>query len=251
MDDARREELEHELRIQLQMLDRSCNTYDEGFDPGAREIAVRTRVLVYTRGRSSHGLVDQLGLLDDLVLPDQRDWTPYDEEDPGFEVTSESRFQPGLVSYGHFDDGTPPVYWPLFEGGKILDARRVPFESWWSDKVIRTRDDTVFSRRDLVWTLTNRDGGAHVDGLPADYRALSRNGAFGLYNAAGELDTSDPVPAAIRQVGEELRVGLRLRLGAALREAAEPAPRRLKRPRPSYHIHTLVVRSGGPRADGT
>ncbi|MFE9234758.1 hypothetical protein [Cellulosimicrobium funkei] len=251
MDDARREELEDELRVQLQMLDRSCNTYDEGFDPAAREIAVRTRVLVYTRGNSSHGLVDQLGYLADLVLPDQRDWTPYDEEDPGFEVASETRFQPGLVSYGHFEDGTPPVYWPLFEGGNILNARRVPFESWWNDKVVRTRDDTVFSRFDLVKTLSNRDGGAHVDGLPSDYRALSRNGAFGWYNAAGDLDTSNPVPAAIRQVGEELRVGLRLRLGASLREAAAPVPRKLMRRKPSYQIHTLVMRSGGPRADGT
>ena len=56
----------------------------------------------------------------------------------------------------------------------------VSFTRWWEEVVIRDRTGQVFSRKDLVLALANKEGGAHVDPLLDDrYAGLVRFHSMG------------------------------------------------------------------------
>lgn len=40
---------------------------------------------------------------------------------------------------------------------------RVHFEMWWTHPVVKDVDGTLFSRKDFVLALVDKEGGAHVD----------------------------------------------------------------------------------------
>jgi hypothetical protein len=102
---------------------------------------------------------------------------------------------------------------------------KLAFSDWWNGFALRistqnpgsvTRD---FTRRSLVLTVANPDGGAHIDPeLDSVYFALSRESALGDVSVGGkhvEWD-SNPVPCAIRQVAHELLLTLDEQAGAEL-----------------------------------
>jgi hypothetical protein len=70
----------------------------------------------------------------------------------------------------------------------------------------------------VLW-LAHHDGGAHVDTLPDAYRAIARGSSVGdFFSRLGRSAKDDsPVPAAMRQIAEEVRFTLR---PAAVLEAA-------------------------------
>ncbi|UXA19328.1 hypothetical protein [Mycobacterium sp. SMC-4] len=71
----------------------------------------------------------------------------------------------------------PPAPIRTRDGGHIDRGSRIPFEHWWTNPVLRDVDGTEYSRRQLVLNMATRRGGA---------------------------DSSDPVPASIRQIAYEV-----------------------------------------------
>jgi hypothetical protein len=64
-------------------------------------------------------------------------------------------------------------------------TRTVPFDDWWTAPVFVDGKRRRFSRRDLVLTAADQDGGAHVDpALNSHYQALSKKNAMGVLPAA-------------------------------------------------------------------
>jgi hypothetical protein len=55
----------------------------------------------------------------------------------------------------------------------------LPFEEWWTDKVLYSEGEVKFSRWDLIDQMAHKDGGAHVDrnGLARDYAELKLRGS--------------------------------------------------------------------------
>lgn len=88
----------------------------------------------------------------------------------------------------------------------------VPFSAWWNAVVFKDKRGNTFSRREVVLTLANQDGGAHVDPeLDEDYAGLSKENTLGWNLKAGEQDVpwpSNPVPASVRQIAHEILVTL-------------------------------------------
>ena len=138
-----------------------------------------------------------------------------------------------------FAEGMPYVQ-PDFrvQVHELINQRKAPrapgmhlaFDRWWTQTVINAMG-RKFTRRDLVLTTANQDGGAHLDpGVDKDYYDLTRLNALGIYGGGDKeriqlmwgsaeprlADTQDveltspgsPVPASLRQIAWELTTTL-------------------------------------------
>jgi hypothetical protein len=86
-------------------------------------------------------------------------------------------------------------------------SRLSSFDQWWAAPVFVDQKRRVLTRKDLVLTAANQDGGAHIDpGLDETYDKLSRENALGWMvvedGAARPMD--GPERAAIRQIAHEV-----------------------------------------------
>jgi len=58
----------------------------------------------------------------------------------------------------------------------------ITFERWWTETVCSDSNNTPFTRQDLILSITEQDGGAHVDEkLGEDYYNLTRNSSQGQF----------------------------------------------------------------------
>lgn len=87
------------------------------------------------------------------------------------------------------------------------------FAGWWSNPVMKLTDGKTWSRRDLVLTLVNQEGDAHVDPtLDPDYERLARLNGLGwmFVDERGERPVEgNAVAAAVRQIAHEVIATLR------------------------------------------
>jgi hypothetical protein len=78
------------------------------------------------------------------------------------------------------------------------------FAQWWAATVFVDRAQRRMSRADVVLSVANKDGGAHVDAsLPGDYASLSRGNSLG-WTADGKPLPGRPELIAIRQIAHEV-----------------------------------------------
>jgi hypothetical protein len=175
----KQEELVEELREQAGFLRRSSESFDEGYEGEARRLAAVLRLLLHDHGRS-RSLLGQLGLKEKMLFSDTA--VPIDPNNlaptPGLAMmeftasqeTAEARYVP------HLDQGPPRETTPL------------EFKPWWERPVTKDGDGELFSRREFVMTVANKDGGTHVDpSLSPAYAALTRQNSMGWV-----LSSSDP-----------------------------------------------------------
>lgn len=185
------EELRQQLRDQIAFLRTSCRLYDEGEFHEAKRIATSARILLHDTERSS-SLLRQLAHKNILqfisrALPyNPRNVMPY----------------LGLLN---IQMGNPPVYLPKME---TQESIRMTFETWWNQPVLKDADDSLYTRKDLVLFVADKDGGAHVDPeMDAAYQLLSRENHVGWGVAIGGVRIQwreNPVLPSLRQIGLEL-----------------------------------------------
>ena len=84
----------------------------------------------------------------------------------------------------------------------------VSFTRWWEELVIKTSDRTTFTRKQLVLTMTNQDGGAHVDPeLCADYARLTKfnSQGWGIETSGITVAPDNSIAdSSVRQIAHEL-----------------------------------------------
>jgi hypothetical protein len=92
----------------------------------------------------------------------------------------------------------------------------VPFEDFWNRIVLVDGNGSVFTRKDLILTVADQDGGAHVDPtIDKKYAALARNNSMGWkieYGDGGEKVLSGVELSTVRQIGHEILRSLRLNI---------------------------------------
>lgn len=211
------DDLEH-LDDQLRFLDDSCERYDVGARREYKRLAAALRILVHD-SEASTSLLTRAGVK--LALP----WA--DGSHPGAPTLVHEKRSSGQVPvlsmltviYAEIlpDETFDRVHIAPAYTGVDLGRLWVPFRYWWESPRIYGFPDIELSRRDLVLYVANKDGGAHVDDLPRELHAIDRLGAAGslLAGLPGRtLRDDSPVPAAIRQIAEEVR----FTVGATLRE---------------------------------
>jgi hypothetical protein len=196
------EEVREQLREQYGFLTRSAAAYDAGFEGEAMRLATTLRILLHDSS-SSRSLLGQLQVKDALRF-----------EDTAMYPNPRLIQKAGLVII-QWTTGTEVRHVaPLAD---LLSPDRIHpplrFKRWWTVRVIEGSQGRSYSRRDLVLTMANQDGGAHVDPeLDADY-ALLRRDSLGVTHetnsgdaAEGEDGSHDYVELAVAlQVGPDGR----------------------------------------------
>lgn len=160
-----------------------ASAYDAGEEAAAKSLATSLRVMVHDT-RSSRSLLSHLGVKDHL---------PYLDTAPAEPPAGVISLGCGLCIF-NLDTGTQQVTYraPLDDLSTDLQHPHSCFEDWWRLPVLCDTGGRQFSRADLVLTVANKDGGAHVDDLlPEDYAALTRGNSLGFGQAVrGEPNTA-------------------------------------------------------------
>lgn len=217
------EELQEILREQMAFLRSSASSYDNGAHHEAKRLALTIRLLIHDTPRGQgRSLLSQLEMKDSMVFRDTAMGEPF----PPLvaEENTESIFLGSSLAMMRFPkDSTAPLTC-VPSGVPGHNGRAVAFEEWWHAEVVSMgwQPGDRFSRRTLVLTVANKDGGAHVDPeLDDAYRSLSRTGGLWTIQSAGPPPralTVNPVSAVIRQITTEVVTSL---------EEALPVPTRL------------------------
>jgi hypothetical protein len=181
---------------QLDFLQSSIAAYDAGKEHEAKRLSVPIRTLVHNTGRST-SLLKHLGVQEQLGWVDRGPPEP----PPRAHVISfglcvvQLRFDTGQSSY------RPAVLRPA------PDRLHPPvaFADWWRRDVLRDQQGNAFSRADLVLSLADQDGGAHIDAaLNEKYRALTRENSVGFSQDGQRPLANSIVHASVRQIAQEL-----------------------------------------------
>lgn len=188
------QELEAHLAEQLQFLRASADAYDSGFEGEAKRIAVSIRVLVHDTRRSK-SLLGQIGKKDQ------------DFVDSAFPIAPNSKSTHSGLVVTSISPATGAKYVPFLDEAPHGASKLVEFERWWHTPVFVDSSGRALTRRDLVLTVANQDGGAHVDAtLNSTYADLSRNNSLGwMYSDGVRTEVlGGPECAALRQIGHEV-----------------------------------------------
>ena len=98
--------------------------------------------------------------------------------------------------------GDPPDHTPSM----------VSFTQWWEGTAIKDLSGTIFTRANLVLTMANQEGGAHVDRqLNASYASLTKFNSQGWQVMSGDGVTppdNSIAAASVRQIAHEVLVSL-------------------------------------------
>ena len=207
------ERIVRDLALQMEFLRRSCQSYDDGFEGEACRLAVTLRVLLHNTDQSAALLTQAEMLTGTTLFADSSQ--PIDPKNllPN----------PALVIM-EVTAGRGGAYVPRLDGG-AWPVRLVPFKQWWDEPVSKDRAGNLWSRKDHVRTLANKEGGAHVDpNLDPAYEALVSANGFGMQFLTPEGDcldfAGDPAAASVRQIAHEFLIAAkRLKLGDGTRLA--------------------------------
>lgn len=184
------EELSELLDEQIDHLKTSCLAFDNGKVSEAVRIAATIRILLHET-RNSHSLLGQLG------LRDQPFWDSAAALNDS-NLTTHS----GLLMVGMGEGGVRQLPW--LDGPHM---KMSPFDAWWDKVVFRDSNKNSLSRKKLVLTAANQDGGAHIDPkIDATYQGIKAGETISRKAAMDgrEITTNSPVPASIRQIGHEV-----------------------------------------------
>lgn len=199
--DPARRKPEHEIWAhfteQREMLESSCAGYDAGKTWEAKRIASCVHTFVHDFGRTV-SLLSQLKLRGSLrFISSAIAWS---ETSPTAQMPLVAvRADASGCRYVPFLDDRPPERFD-----------RISFSSWWEQPILRDVRRRVLTRKNLVFSLRDQDGGGHVDATLSDegYASLSRQGGAAFQYQVGDNPPRniDPGPhlASMRQIGWEL-----------------------------------------------
>ncbi|QDP44149.1 hypothetical protein SEA_JUJU_33 [Gordonia phage JuJu] len=221
---SQRNLMNHLVR-QLGFLERSSEAFDDGQVDEALRLSTTIRILVHDT-KASRSLLGQLG-----VKMTMRFWDTarYETDIAKARTRFEDRLSGDLAGKKLVTDIPPGILMPSFERREwVAPLRAAPgvwerVNHWWQTPMLRSTEGNVFTRKDLVCTMANQDGGAHVDPtIDAHYDDLA-NEYFGLEFAdpglgldLDSLDDDDYQPAlgyiaahCVRQIAEEVICAIR------------------------------------------
>jgi hypothetical protein len=189
--------LQH-LSEQLYFLKRSSEGFDKGFAIEAKQMAVTIRVLLHDTP-SSTSLLTHLGTKDKIYY--------FNTAIPNspFGLTGRRTTTEG--------GGRTEYYAPL---DNLSDKRKerpwVTFNTWWENINVLSDGKNQFTRKKLVTTVANQDGGAHVDSkLNTPYSEVTRGNSLNVYHEG--KDVYGVELASIRQITFELLNSLENKYG--------------------------------------
>lgn len=204
---------------QIKYLDASSREYDKGEFHEAARLATVLRTLLLNRG-SSRSLLVQLNWRDQIP------WLSTALPFYGNEVGSAYALV-GVINAPEAGMIGAPLCWSkylsmallprLFTGGTPPECQQISpgstheadFDTWWTgEPVLRNLTGMTFSRYDLIYNVTVKDGGAHVDpDVPLSHHDISTGISLGWMDATG-IPLPFGVEASLRQITWEVLLTL-------------------------------------------
>lgn len=208
-----RTELVDQLRRQVGFLRRSADDFDDGHEDEAVRMATTVRVLVHNTPRS-RALLTQLGVLDTLSFVDTSvDQGVTQRRLPDGSIELKQTVSPGgMASIWATGDGRLSFHAACVDAG-----RRKPFADWWTTAIVPASRPyeppplyDAITRKSLVLTMANQDGGAHVDPeLDVHYAAfLAKQHGVPFDMAASSPIDGSPALITMREIAFEVLLTL-------------------------------------------
>jgi hypothetical protein len=195
-----KQELLSHLSDSVQFLQLSAAAFDKGILGEAKRMAVTVRVLVHDTP-SSKSLLGQLKYKANMSFYDTaHDYKP-----------NNLMSHHGLLGLNiNLENSAEHSYnVPLTLDGR--PNRFIFFADWWNKIVIVDNKKNVFRRRDIILSLANQDGGAHIDPeLNLAYAQLSRQNSISwvLSSAQGQKPLGPVELYSMRQIAHEVLVSV-------------------------------------------
>jgi hypothetical protein len=169
------------MREQLSFLESSAKAFDEGREEEGLRLATVMRVLFHDTFNRKTGKPISISLMTQLAMSD---------------TTMLSTPRTDLADWRDFlsvridlNSPSPTALIPRLD----LQLVEVPLATWWGSDSVTNADGTSVSRRRLICSAANKDGGAHVDPkLDRFYEELMQ-GAWSL-GITGDLTYDGPPP---------------------------------------------------------
>jgi len=140
-------ELQQELLEQAEALRASAAAYDGGALWEAKRLAVTAYMLLHDGGRNSKSLLGQLGLKGPMMST---------------ALSGDSSPLPLAVVTLDFKPGGKGMTFKPFLDEHSSQRRIIPFSKWYEESVF-SNGRLNLSRKNLIFTLRDQAGGAHVD----------------------------------------------------------------------------------------
>jgi len=184
-------ELKRHLLEQLEFLERSADLYDQGHENEAKRMATVLRTLLH----DTKNIKSLLGLLDKKGIQ----FVDTAMDDISNVITTHCALVHQLLLSGK------PKYVALLDD---IPSKMKDFDSWWAGVIFIDEEGNKISRKDIILTMANQDGGVHVDpGIDKDYSRLSKGQSLGhMYsnNGSNWLHMHGAELASVRQIAHEL-----------------------------------------------
>lgn len=217
---------------QRRLLEKSAREFDSGDIDEYINMAARLRVLLHEgKGES---LFKQLGLKDKLAMLN----TALEEEFWHGTLKIDGVLANSVCAFYLYPipakNGDPGPLAPLGEGSPVYSSLTA-FEDWWQEAVFVRPNNARLSRKKLILTVANQEGGAHVDPKAPEgtYSAFDKQNAINMRytetkpnsfrvsaNDNGRLlleaieseprQLGSPIPAAVRQIAYEVLETLKI-----------------------------------------
>ena len=207
-----RPQLIRKVREQVSLLRLLGGTFDQGERVAGYPLATVIRVIVHETSRS-HALLAQVGELGKMLFVDTS--VPINPDNllrshGGLVLL---KMMPGVGSEWVPRKEVPPV--------PVALPRDVPFSVWWNTDVMNDGHGTLWSRRKMVLTIANEEGGSHVDpAQPVDVRAIEDENSMGWKfhdPIIGDVSMArGPLMPSVRQIAYELEESITKRLASEL-----------------------------------
>jgi hypothetical protein len=182
-------ELQDQLEDQLYFLEASALAYDRGQEREAKRVATALRVLVHDTPKGKRG--NSLSILIQLNMKSQSFMAH-----AGLTCVALDPHESSTKILPYLDLSADKSSW-------------VSFDAWWDKIVVVDLKRHEFSRRDLVLTLADTDGGTHVaPDIPEKYYLLTRGNSLGWTNGHN-VPVLGIALASVRQIAHEVLKTLR------------------------------------------
>lgn len=207
------EELRRNFRDSFHALLLSSEAYDKGSFGESARLGALIYLFVHDHGRSTSLL------------------TLFDRKKIGFTNTARLLNPRNLLTEAPLvfmrANVTGMTYEPLLDNGppEAYGRAPLPFSKWWDMEILRDGSRRTLSRKNIVFAMRHKEGGAHVDGFVDEIlAALNRKNSMGWEWANAQDGVRLPEYAVqyatVRQIAWELEQTLR----GACADLLPPAP---------------------------
>lgn len=193
------QELQEQWNDQIKFLETSANLFDTGLSIEAKRLAASLRILFHQTSKS-FALCNQLNYENQLLL-----WSSAYLYTPSNLLSSWTLLS---IVFGEKGEMT---YAPILQ----TNSGRTFFlnvEDWWNEIIFDDKNN-FFSRKDIVLSVANQDGGAHIaPEFKENYADILKRNSLGQFMINGEevQPLINPVYAAVRQIAFEVLLSWRL-----------------------------------------